>query len=988
MRKTYQVGELLRVVGALVLAGAGLLVDLCGFGVGFASGLYVAAIYVSLGLPGRRPALGMALAASGLLALAAFSTTPVPSTQAVLERLGCILFITLALKVVLTGKRTSEELDRKQDELRAHTAEGTSRLTGVLERLKEEGQRRRAAEAALRESQERFNLAVIGSRDGIWDWFDVEREEQWWSPRLYQLLGYEPGEIQPSRSTFREILHPDDRERTFKAVEEHLAGRAEYELEYRLRTKSKDYRWFQVRGTVFRNEDQKPTRMTGTVSDIHDRKLAEENMRRSNRRFERAVRGTSDGLWEWEVGTEHAWYAPRFKELLGYAEDELEDTLATFQSRLHPDDYSMVMDAIRRHFKHGEPFDCEHRLLTASKEYLWFRVRGVAERDEAGRAVRLAGSLQDITASKQYLIELEQAQQTTQRQAMELKRQSEDLAAARDEAIESVRLKSEFLATMSHEIRTPMNGVIGMSGLLLDTELDPEQRDCAETIRLSADSLLTIINDILDFSKIEAGRLTFELFDFDLVQTVESAVDLVADRALSRGVELAVVFAADVPRKLKGDQGRLRQIVVNLVGNAVKFTDEGQIVVRVERASENDSEVTLRFAITDTGIGLSEQQQKRLFEPFVQAEGGTTRRYGGTGLGLAISKQLTGMMKGEIGVESRPGQGSTFWFTAVFAKLGKEAAPFCELPIPPQQVLVAAPRKVVAEVVKSGVAGASVSVQWVSHVEEAVAILRKQNPASEKWTILVDAAVDSSGMVELASLFRDPVFAESHSLVVLRPLSTKLPSNLTSVAHLTLTKPLKQAQLIHCLRTAAQTPSQRANAVARPSQVVKRSRSNRKTRVLVADDNIVNQKVALKMLDRLGYFAEAVANGSEAVRAHRDVGYDLILMDCHMPEMDGFRATQEIRSSSPRAKAPIIALTASVLPADRARCAEAGMDDFIKKPVDFEVLAETLEKWESLSRRAAVDPQPSQPNGPGPADQGSSMPVTTNSASPGLTTGN
>jgi PAS domain S-box-containing protein len=987
MEKEYQVGKLLRAVGALVLAGAGLLVDLSGFGVGFASGLYVAAVYVSLGLPGRRPALGMALASSGLLVLAAFSTAPAPSAQAVLERLGCILFIALALKVVLTGKRAAEELDRKEHELRVSAAEGTSTLTAVLERLRDEGERRRSAEAAVRESQERFNLAVIGSRDGIWDWFDVEREEQWWSPRLYQLLGYGPGEIQPSRSTFRDILHPDDRERTFKAVEEHLAGRAEYQVEYRLRTKSKDYRWFQVRGTVFRGEHQRPTRMTGTVSDIHDRKLSAENVRRSNQRFERAVRGTSDGLWEWKVGTDEAWYAPRFKELLGYGEDALDDTVATFQGRIHPDDHAAVMEAIRRHLKYGEPFDCEHRLLTASKEYLWFRVRGVAERDEAGRAVRLAGSLQDVTASKHYLIELEQAQQTTQRQAMELKRQSEELAAARDEALESVRLKSEFLATMSHEIRTPMNGVIGMTGLLLDTELDLEQRDCAETIRLSADSLLTIINDILDFSKIEAGRLSVESFDFDLVQTVESAVDLVADRALSKRVELATIFAVDIPRKLKGDPGRLRQIVVNLVGNAVKFTEEGKIVVRVERVSEDDNETTLRFGIADTGIGLSEQQQKRLFEPFVQAEGGTTRRYGGTGLGLAISKQLTGMMNGEIGVASRLGHGSTFWFTAVFTKLGKEAAPFCELPIPPQQLLVVAPRPVVAEVVESGVAGASVPVQWVADAKQAAAILRNPSPRVDKWTVLLDAAVDSSGVEELLSLFREPIFAESHSLVVLRPLSVKPPFDLTSVAHLTLTKPLKQGQLVHCLRAADQAPSQRANGPTQPA-VSKSSKSKRKTRVLVADDNVVNQKVALKMLDKLGYSAEAVANGSEAVQAHRDVGYDLILMDCHMPEMDGFQATEEIRSSSLRARAPIIALTASVLPADRTRCAEAGMDDFIKKPVDFEVLGETLEKWERESRRTTVDSQPLGPDGHGPEDQGSLTPVTTNRASPGLTTGN
>jgi len=540
------------------------------------------------------------------------------------------------------------------------------------------------------------------------------------------------------------------------------------------------------------------------------------------------------------------------------------------------------------------------------------------------------------------------ARDITERKGLE-----QDLSRARDAAIESARSKSEFLANVSHEIRTPLNGVLGMTELLLHTPLTPEQREYAEALRSSGDTLLTVVNDVLDLARIESGKLTIEMIDFDVDDVVEAVIETFAARAAAKRLKLRAFIAPDVLRLLRGDAHRIRQILLNLVGNAVKFTGRGEVVVTVMQPAHDEISATLRFLVTDTGIGIPSAAQRRLFTPFTQADGTTTRKYGGSGLGLAVSKQLTEAMGGEIGMLSVENEGSTFWFELPLAKQpASDVQSSRGWDLTQFRALLVDSNEVNRFMVARHLGATGIAIDEVESVADALAAARAQH---YDLVVFEMQLPDDDGLA-LARALRG-IDAKTRLL-----LMTQFGKRRSDVAafHAAgvdafLMKPIRRMQVCDTATRLlvgppgeAEPQAGQALSLATPSSA----------RVLLVEDNAVNQLVALGQLRRLGHEGVVSTRATEAIETIRDGGFDLVLMDCQMPDMDGYEATRRIRQMGGAAgRTPVIALTAHALPGEREKCLSAGMNDYLAKPVSLEQLGAVIRLW-------ASKPSAPQPNVP------------------------
>ena len=785
--------------------------------------------------------------------------------------------------------------------------------------------RRRQAEAAIEKSEQRLRTILDAAKDAFISVDESGRIREW-NRQAERTFGWARAEAigRPVVETIlgdRRVTARENLARMFREGETAIP-RTPVETVLARR----DGEPFDAEVLMWLVESDGGPTINSLVRDITERRQAEA----AHSQLAAIVESSQDAILSKTLdGVIVSWNAGA-ERLYGYAADE---AVGRPLSMLVPEDRSdEILEGLER--ARGERVE-PHETVRIRKDGTPVHVSLTVSpmRDATGAIVGVSTIARDIT---------------------DRKRLDEELQAAHAQAVEASRLKSEFLANMSHEIRTPMNGIIGMTELLLGSDLREEQRRYGETIQRSAESLLAVINDVLDFSKIEAGRMDLEVIDFDLRSVVEESMELLAERAHAKGLELAALIEADVPNAVRGDPGRLRQVLLNLAGNGVKFTDAGEVVLRVRMDEPNGEHLVVRFEVTDTGIGIATEDQERLFESFSQADASTTRRYGGSGLGLAISKQLVLLMGGTIGVTSKRGEGSTFWFTVRLERGVETRTPRpSKVNLRGLRVLVVDDNATNRMILEQGLRGWGMQPTLTSEAAEALEALREAAGRGAPFELaLIDLAMPGMDGLAMARAVTDDPAIRATPMVLLTSSPRRGAARAARQAGIRgfLTKPVRQSLLYDTIvDVLAPRPPERTQVLV-TRHTVAEERRGRRPRVLIAEDNEVNQKVAVLMLERLGYRVDVAATGVQAVEAASGATYDAVLMDCQMPEMDGYEATIEIRRREGSARhTPIIALTAGAMAGDAEKCLAAGMDDYLGKPVKLEQLEAALQRW--LRRR-------------------------------------
>ena len=790
-----------------------------------------------------------------------------------------------------------------------------------------------ATTAVLAGIEERLRYAIEATSDGLWDW-QIDTGDCYFSPAYFRMLGYESADFpQQAATIWIDLLHPEDRDATVVAAGQALAGPGHYELEFRMRTKEGDYKWILSRGkAVAWDATGRPTRAVGTHIDLTARKRLELELRGVNEEMQAIFDAASVGI----VLMRHRTILRcnrRLEEIFGYAPGEL----AGQPTRIwYPAEavYAEVGQQLYARLALGELHIQEVRLVKQDGTPFWARMRGRAL-DTADLTKGIIGIMEDITQERAAL---------------------EQLREAKEAAEGANRLKSQFLANMSHEIRTPMNAIIGMANLALKTELSPRQRDYLKKIQFSSHHLLGILNDILDFSKIEAGKLVVERIDFDVHEVLDHCASLIAEKSAAKHLEFIVDVAEEVPARLVGDPLRLGQVLVNYANNAVKFTDQGEIRLRVEMVEATAREVLLRFSVSDTGIGIAEDQRALLFRSFQQADASTTRLYGGTGLGLAIAKRLAELMGGEVGVESTVGVGSTFWFTARLG-LGRVTGGL-RLPQPDVQgrrILLVDDNESAREVIGDLLSGMTFKVTAVPSGAAALAELRQASAAGDPYAlVLLDWQMPVMDGMTTAREIRALALSPPPPLLMLTAYGRDMPPGLAEQAGFedVLLKPVSPPLLLETvLRVLGASETEPGSEPPEPPESVDAGTGHPDAavltgaRALLVEDNDLNQQVATEFLQGMGLVVELAVDGAVALAKVQQHDYDIVLMDMQMPVMDGLDATRAIRQLPGRSNLPIVAMTANTMTGDRERCLVAGMNDHIAKPIDPDDLTAKLLKW-------------------------------------------